>query len=72
MYDEIVENLEKQLPDSDMDKFKNSKVHLGIFIKPHLIYILDGKKTVESRFSKNKIAPYNQMTKNGIVIVKKG
>ncbi len=33
--------------------------------------MLDGKKTIESRFSKNKIMPYNQITKDDIVIVKK-
>lgn len=33
--------------------------------------MLNGKKTIESRFSKNKIAPYNQITENDIVIVKK-
>lgn len=33
--------------------------------------MLEGKKTIESRFSKYKIAPYNQITKDDIVIVKK-
>ncbi len=71
MYDEIIENLEKQLPANDIDKIRNKKVHLGIFSEPYLTYILDGKKIIESRFSKNKIAPYNQITKKDIVIVKK-
>ena len=71
MYDEIIENLEKQLPANDIDKIRNKKVHLGIFSEPYLTYILDGKKIIDSRFSKNKIAPYNQITKKDIVIVKK-
>lgn len=71
MYGEIIENLEKQLSNNDMDKIKNKKVHLGIFSDPYLTYMLEGKKTIESRFSKNKIAPYNQITKDDIVIVKK-
>lgn len=33
--------------------------------------MLEGKKTIESRFSKNKILPYNQISKDDIVIVKK-
>ncbi len=70
MYDEIIKNLEKQLSDKDMEKIKNKKVHLGIFGQPYLTYMLDGKKTIESRFSKNKIAPYNKITKDDIVIIK--
>ncbi len=71
MYAEIIENLEKQLSYDDMNKIKNKKIHLGIFGEPYLTYMLEGKKTIESRFSKNKIAPYNQITTNDIVIVKK-
>lgn len=33
--------------------------------------MLERKKTIESRFSKNKILPYNQISKDDIVIVKK-
>lgn len=71
MYDEILKNLEQQLPNSDIEKIKNKNIHLSIFSEPYLTYMLDGKKTVESRFSKKKIAPYNQIEKDDIVIVKK-
>ncbi len=71
MYEEIIENLEKQLSQYDMNKIKNKKIHLGIFGEPYLTYMLEGKKTIESRFSKNKIAPYKKITKDDIVIVKK-
>ncbi len=71
MYEEIIENLEKQLATNDLKKIKNQKIHLGIFGEPYLSYMLEGKKTIESRFSKNKIAPYNKITKNDIVIIKK-
>lgn len=46
-------------------------IHLGIFSEPYLTYMLDGKKTIESRFSKNRILPYNQISKEDVVIVKK-
>ena len=36
-------------------------VHLAILLEPYLQYILDGTKTVESRFSKNRIAPYKMV-----------
>lgn len=71
MYNEIIENLKKQLANNDIDKIRSKKVHLGIFSEPYLTYMLEGKKTIESRFSKNKIAPYNQVTKDDIIIVKK-
>lgn len=71
MYDEIINNLEKQLSISEINKLKNKTIHLGIFSEPYLTYMLEGKKTIESRFTKNKIVPYNQITKDDIVIVKK-
>lgn len=71
MYEEILEKLEKQLSNKDMDKIKSTNIHLGIFSEPYLTCMLEGKKTVESRLSKNKIAPYNQIQKNEIVLVKK-
>lgn len=71
MYNEVIKNLELQLPNSDIKKIKNKNMHLGIFSEPYLTYLLDGKKTIESRFSKNRIAPYNQITKDDVVIVKK-
>lgn len=71
MYDEVIKNLEKQLSDDLLEKIKSKRIHLGIFSEPYLTYMLKGKKTIESRFSKNKIAPYNQITKDDIVIIKK-
>ena len=71
MYDEIINNLEKQLPINDSNELRNKTIYLGIFCEPYLTYMLEGKKTIESRFSKNKIIPYNQITKDDIVIVKK-
>lgn len=71
MYEEIIKNLEKQLPISKLNELRNKIMHLGVFSEPYLTYMLEGKKTIESRFSKNKIAPYNQISKNDIVVVKK-
>lgn len=71
MYDEIIDHLKEQLSVREVDQFRKKKIHLGIFNEPCFSYMLDGKKTIESRFSKNKIAPYGQITKDDIVIVKK-
>lgn len=71
MYQEIIKNLEQQLTYTEIEKIKTHNLHLGIFSEPYLTYMLDGKKTIESRFSKNKILPYNKISKDDIVIVKR-
>lgn len=71
MYEEIMKKLKHQLSQEELNEITKKKLHLGIFANPYLTYMLDGKKTIESRFSKNKIQPYNQISKDDIVIVKK-
>ena len=70
LYNDIIKQLEQQLSDETYQRIKNSKMHLGIFSQPFLTLMLDGKKTIESRFSKNKIAPFDKISKYDIVIVK--
>ncbi len=51
-------------------KTKNSK-HLAIFTGPFLDLVLEGKKTIESRFSKVRCAPYGVVKEGDIVLMKK-
>ncbi len=51
-------------------KTKNSK-HLAIFTGPFIDLILEGKKTIESRFSKVRCAPYGAVKEGDIVLMKK-
>lgn len=46
-------------------------IHLAIFSEPYLSLIFRGEKTIESRFSKNKIGPYAKISKGDIVLMKK-
>lgn len=46
-------------------------VHLAVFHEPYLGYILDGKKTVESRFSINRISPFGRVSDSDIVLLKR-
>ncbi len=46
-------------------------LHLAIFIEPYLKFILEGKKTVESRFSKHKVAPYQKIRSGDIILLKR-
>jgi hypothetical protein len=50
---------------------KSKVLHLAIFIEPYLKYILDGKKTVESRFSSRLQPPFNLINKGDIVLLKR-
>lgn len=46
-------------------------VHLAVMVEPFLTYILDGRKTIESRFSKNLIAPYGRVQPGDLVLLKR-
>lgn len=51
--------------------FSRVGVHLAIFVEPYLQFVLEGKKTVESRFSINRVAPYRQIVEGDIILLKK-
>jgi hypothetical protein len=48
-----------------------SSFHLAVFVEPFLQYMLDGKKTVESRFSKNLCAPHKRVRKGDVILLKR-
>ena len=49
----------------------NCKIHLAIMEEPYLSRILNGEKKIESRFSINRIKPYENISIGDIVILKK-
>jgi hypothetical protein len=46
-------------------------IHLAIFVEPYLGFLLQGKKTIESRFSVNRHAPFEQVERGDILVLKK-
>jgi hypothetical protein len=52
------------------DKTSSHSVHLAVFVQPYLQYILDGSKTIESRFSMRRFAPYDQVKQKDIILLK--
>ena len=46
-------------------------VHLAVLIEPYLGYILEGRKTVESRFSSKRIPPFNSVDGGDVVLLKR-
>jgi hypothetical protein len=46
------------------------RIHLAVMVEPYLSYILEGKKKIESRFSKHSIAPYGRIAIGDLVLLK--
>lgn len=47
------------------------QVHLAVMVEPYLSRVLDGSKTMESRFSRKKIAPWGRVSSGDVVVLKK-
>lgn len=45
-------------------------VHLAVFVQPYLKFVLDGRKTIESRFSANRCAPYGRVRAGDVILLK--
>lgn len=45
-------------------------LHLAVFVEPYLSFILDGSKTVESRFSTRSIAPHGRISEGDVILLK--
>ncbi len=46
-------------------------LHLAILVEPYLELILNGRKTVESRFSVHRIPPFGCVEKDDVLLLKK-
>lgn len=46
-------------------------LHLAVFVEPFLQYVLDGKKTMETRFSVVRCAPYERVASGDVILLKK-
>jgi hypothetical protein len=46
-------------------------IHLAVLVEPYLSLILSGKKTIESRFSLNRQAPFERVFPGDILILKR-
>lgn len=45
-------------------------VHLAVFAEPFLGFVLEGSKTIESRFSSVKVAPYELVERGDLLLLK--
>ncbi len=46
-------------------------LHLGVFVEPFLGAILDGRKTVESRFGLNRSPPFERVSVGDLILLKR-
>lgn len=60
----------KYLADNNISDYEVN-VHLAVFSQPFLSLLLDGTKTIESRFSINRVNPFNRVKKGDVVFFKK-
>ncbi len=56
---------------SDNKNDQNLNLHLAVCAEPYLSYMLDGKKTVESRFSSVKCSPFEKVNKGDLIFLKR-
>lgn len=56
-----------------LDRVNDGEVslHLAVLVEPFLGWLLDGSKTIESRFSRVRCAPYGALAEGDVVAVKK-
>lgn len=52
-------------------KKRPRNIHLAVFVEPFLQFLLDGRKTVESRFSIHRRAPFNCVRSGDLVLIKR-
>jgi ASC-1-like (ASCH) protein len=46
-------------------------VHLGVFVEPFLEAILDGRKTIESRFGLHRCTPFQRVQRGDTILLKR-
>lgn len=46
-------------------------IHLGVFVEPFLKAILDGRKTIESRFALNRTPPFDRVQAGDLILLKR-
>jgi hypothetical protein len=49
----------------------NISIHVAVFQSPYVERLLDGSKTVESRFASVRCAPYHRVERGDVVLVKR-
>ena len=54
-----------------LQRGNNIGLHLGVFVEPFLEAILDGRKTIESRFGVHRCPPFDRVRAGDIILLKR-
>ena len=53
-----------------LEPMSRVNIHLAVVSEPFLTFILDGRKTIESRFSQKRCAPFGMIAEGDIILFK--
>ena len=72
----LLREVEAGLPPEFRERFFSAESHAGIHLavmrEPFLSYLVAGLKTVESRFSVNRVDPFDRIKSGDLVLLKAG
>jgi len=80
LYSTIIENLARAVKGDPFwepylgplsDGRSTFALHLAVMVEPFLSYMLEGRKTIESRFSVKRTAPFNRIHPGDVILLKK-
>lgn len=71
LIEEAVKALADHRPWVERLQANETAKHLAVLVEPYLQYIIDGKKTIESRFSTRRCAPYGQVNEGDLLLLKR-
>lgn len=75
----VIADLRNRLPadavwtralDRVLDPARAERAHLAVMREPYLRYVLTGRKSVESRFSRHRVAPFDQVAAGDLLLLK--
>lgn len=70
LFDAVIDDIVWSQYLSGFDPNTN-KLHIAVMLEPYLGLCLEGRKTIESRFSTRRIAPYRQVRSGDVILMKR-
>jgi len=72
LLEEVREGLPGDLRDTYFGEGADRGVHLAVMREPYLSFLIGGSKTIESRFSVNRVDPFGRVHVGDLVLLKAG
>jgi ASC-1-like (ASCH) protein len=75
--DAVIEAIRKIVGDAawaarlaDLSEDRRGAVHIAVMNEPYLSLLLEGKKTIESRFSRKRVSPFEAVAVGDLMVLK--